>query len=268
MTLGTKEWAPNNENCCDGCEYDCRYCYAKKSAIQYGRHTKEDWHIMKPNARSKRPVQYREGGIMFPTTHDLQYEHHDWWMPFLTALLEKGNNVLIVTKSSIKSVELITNNLERFKDQIEFRFTIGTYNDETRQFWEPHAPTIRERILALQDAHWNGFKTSLSMEPLLDFKPSRLIDQIDEYVTGTIWIGLMNHMKRSDFAENEEYWYTRILMINGINNIRLVYEENKNNPKIRWIDSIRDLLLLGALTGPGAACRDGGDATKPEENGN
>ena len=57
-------------------------------------------------------------------------------------------------------------------------------------------------------------------------------------------------------------------LINGINNIRLVYEENKNNPKIRWKDSIRDLLKLGAMTGPGAASRDGGDATKPEENGN
>ena len=78
----------------------------------------------------------------------------------------------------------------------------------------------------------------------------------------------MNHMKRSDFAENEENWYNRMVMINSIYNIRLVYEENKNNPKIRWKDTIRDLLKLGAMTGPGAASRDGGDATKPEEDGN
>jgi len=34
-TIGTKEWAPNNENCIEGCENDCIYCYAAESADRY-----------------------------------------------------------------------------------------------------------------------------------------------------------------------------------------------------------------------------------------
>jgi DNA repair photolyase len=33
--FGTKEWAEKNENLISGCSHDCKYCYAKSTAIQY-----------------------------------------------------------------------------------------------------------------------------------------------------------------------------------------------------------------------------------------
>ncbi len=36
---GTQEWAASNVNIQDGCEHDCRYCYAKTMAIRFKRAT-------------------------------------------------------------------------------------------------------------------------------------------------------------------------------------------------------------------------------------
>lgn len=43
MILGTKEWKPNNENCIEGCENDCLYCYGALKAAQYKRRTRDQW---------------------------------------------------------------------------------------------------------------------------------------------------------------------------------------------------------------------------------
>ena len=90
-----------------------------------------------------------EGGIMFPTTHDLHIEHVDWWGPFLREMLENGNEVLIVTKPEYAAIEWICKNLKEFSDQIEFRFTIGTNDDKVAAYWEPGAPSPSDRFQAL-----------------------------------------------------------------------------------------------------------------------
>ncbi|MDD2246400.1 MAG: hypothetical protein PHC39_04880 [Proteiniphilum sp.] len=243
MTSGTKEWKPNNENSIEGCKNNCKYCYAGKSADRYKRIPRECWHIMRPNKRSQRPVRKLKGGVMFPTTHDLHIEHSDWWLPFLTNLLKAGNDVLIVSKPQPAAIKLICDTFPRFKDNIEFRFTIGTYDDENRKYWEPGAPSIPERIQALRDAYFYGYKTSISMEPLIDKHPETLIRVIDEYVTETIWIGTMNHMSIRDFQNGRELcWYDEMLNINSKENIQRIYDLLHANPKIRWKDSIQKLL--------------------------
>ena len=242
MTLGTKEWRPNNENCIEGCENDCRYGYCKKNSIRFGRRTKENWHEMKPNARSQQPVKYKEGGIMFPTTHDLHIRHLSWWGPFLLQLLAKGNDLLVVSKPEFAAIQWICDNCKEHKHQIEFRFTIGSIDDYVLKFWEPGAPGIKERFRALTYAFDRGYKTSVSMEPLLDKDPASLITLIRPWVTETIWIGTMNHMHRSDFAENEMQWYDRMLEINSKENMQKIWEENQNNTQIRWKDSVQELL--------------------------
>jgi DNA repair photolyase len=35
--FGTKEWADRIENCLDGCSHDCKYCYAKVTAVRFGQ---------------------------------------------------------------------------------------------------------------------------------------------------------------------------------------------------------------------------------------
>lgn len=239
---GTKEWMPHNENCMKGCKNDCRYCYAKLRAIRYKQKTAENWHVMEPNKRFLKPIRYLDGGVMFPTTHDLHIEHVDTWMPFLRGLLERGNGVLIVSKPQYKAIEKICTELNEFSDQIEFRFTIGTNDEDTRGFWEPNAPMIGERLGCLSLAYEEDCKTSVSMEPLLMKDPAPFIKNFERWVTGTIWIGLMNYLKASDFSESELGWYSKQCAINCKPNMLRVYESLKNNPKIRWKDSVQDLL--------------------------
>ena len=82
------------------------------------------------------------------------------------------------------------------------------------------------------------------MEPLLTKNPSEVINAIHNLVTETIWIGCMNHMSASDFTDDTMGWYDSMKKINSYDNIKRIYDELKDNPKIRWKDSIRDLLVL------------------------
>lgn len=240
-TSGTKEWAPNNENCIEGCENDCRYCYAAESADRYKRRERDQWHIMKPNARSKKPVRFLKGGVMFPTTHDLHIKNVDWWGSFLHKLLAEGNDVLIVTKPEYEAVRYICRTYKNpvWRDLIEFRFTIGTNDDKTAAYWEPGAPSPSDRLLSIAHARTMGFRVSISMEPLLIENPKEMIDELFAgWVDGTIWIGRMNHYRLNPDVSEE----ARQIRIQSRENMELVYQSLKGNPQIRWKDSVQKLL--------------------------
>lgn len=246
MKTGTREWAPNSRNRCRGCKNNCRYCYGKLKAIRYKQATEEDWHEMRL-LKVRQSTKKAEGGIMFPTTHDLHIEHVDWWGPFLREMLENGNDVLIVTKPQYAAIEWICKNLKEFSDQIEFRFTIGTYDDKVAAYWEPGAPSPSDRLMAIAHACTLGFKTSVSMEPLLIEQPKQMIDNLFMgWITGEIWIGAMNHYHLHPEIPEE----ARQIKIQSRENIQRVYDSLKDNPQIRWKDSVQRLLGITATGEP------------------
>ena len=72
ITSGTKEWADSNVNCISGCSNNCKYCYAKKMAIRFGRATEKSWPKMKIRQHDvEKGYNKRKGRIMFPTSHDI-----------------------------------------------------------------------------------------------------------------------------------------------------------------------------------------------------
>jgi DNA repair photolyase len=241
---GTKEWAPEKNNCIRRCSNNCVYCYAKGNAIRFKQCTKEEWEheIAKTNARPRK----HKGRVMFPTSHDLHYKNIGLWSGHLDALIKLGNDMLIVSKPEWDAMSYIIDKYKDtpYKDKIEFRFTIGTDDEETRKFWEPNAPSMSERIRCLRYAYQCGFKTSVSMEPLLVDDPTAFIKKIEPYVTGEIWIGLMNYITTEWFQPHQMVWFNEQKRINSIENITKVYATTKDNPKIRYKDSIRDLLGL------------------------
>ena len=236
MKTGTKEWADANENCITGCSNNCRYCYGKNMAVRYKRETAETWPVEHPRTTAK--AKKHKGRTMFPTTHDLHSDRVDWWGPFLHRLLELGNDVLIVSKPQFRSIRYICENFEQYRDQIEFRFTIGTANQETIEYWEPGAPSYNERVIALSYAITRGFRTSISMEPLLTKYPFELIADFCTAVTGEIWIGCMNHYDFNPAIMEE----ARQMQIQSKENLQRIYNVLKDNPKIRWKDSVQKLL--------------------------
>ncbi len=237
---GTREWAEYNRNCIEGCSNDCLYCYAKDMAIRFKRRTKENWHEMKRNNAAHQATRKVNGRIMFPTSHDLHIAHVDWWGPFLRSLLENGNDVLIVTKPEYLAIVWICQNLKQFSDQMEFRFTIGTDNDTVAAYWEPGAPSLSDRLMAMSRAAVLGeFKTSISIEPLLIEQPKEMIDALFmPWINGEIWIGTMNHYPLNTAIPEE----ARQIKIQCRENMQRVYESLKDNPQIRWKDSVQRLL--------------------------
>lgn len=241
---GTKEWADEKNNCILGCCNNCLYCYAKGIGIRTGHTTEDLWKVERPN-KNARPKKHK-GLVMFPTSHDLHYKNIGMWGSHLDALINLGNRILIVSKPEWDAMSYIIDHHKdsAYKQNIEFRYTIGTDDEVTRKFWEPGAPAMSERIRCLHYAYQCGFKTSISMEPLLVKDPVPFINKIEPYVTGEIWIGLMNYLKKEWFTDDTIGWYNKQIEINSRDNILKVYNATKSNPKIRYKDSARDLLGL------------------------
>jgi DNA repair photolyase len=139
---------------------------------------------------------------MIPTSHDITPAHLDLAMSVIGKLLVAGNRLLITTKPHLKCIMKICQAFKEYKEMIQFRFTITSKDDLMLAKWEPGAPLFLERVKALIFAFKAGFNTSISMEPCLDLDPRPLVERIAPYVTGKIWIGVMNYCG--------EYFFTKI----------------------------------------------------------
>jgi DNA repair photolyase len=237
---GTLEWMPNSRNRIRGCKNNCRYCYGKAREARYNPGEKADWSEMRL-LKGRQSTKKAEGGIMFPTTHDLHIEHVDWWGPFLKEMLENGNEVLIVSKPEYAAIHWICQCLQNYRDQIEFRFTIGTNDDATAKYWEPGAPSPSDRLMCIARARTMEYRVSISMEPLLMEDPKEMIDNLlMGWITGEIWIGCMNHYALNPAIPEE----ARQIYIQSRENLQRVYESLKDNSQIRWKDSVQNLLHI------------------------
>lgn len=259
INFGARQWAPNYANCCSGCSHDCLYCYAKSREVhRFKRMTLADWPLEQVRVHDVEKKRKKlSGGIMFPTTHDITPNNLDACMVVLGKLLAAGNAVLIVSKPHLDCIRAICDELEQYRDLYEiddngnrqykmvFRFTIGALSDRILSFWEPGAPSYSERKESLKHAYQSGFQTSISAEPMLDSANlNALISDISPFVTDSIWIGKMNHLGR--FKDVSDPYLMR--EINRIEHgqtdaaIMAIYHHYKNNPLIKWKDSIEEVV--------------------------
>jgi len=164
--------------------------------VRFKRKTADKWHIEEVNyEKLKKKFRKRKGTIMFPSSHDISSKNVELAIGFLEKMLKPGNNVLIVSKPHLEIVKKLCHHLQQYKNQILFRFTIGSTSNETLKFWEPNAPLFDERLASLKYAFSQGFKTSISCEPALDGNTYELVQKLSPFVTDSIWIGLANRLK-------------------------------------------------------------------------
>lgn len=245
---GTQEWAASNVNIQDGCEHDCRYCYAKTMAIRFKRMTAENW--ASPRLREHdvtRRFTRRAGRIMFPTAHDITDRNIDACLIVLKKMLKAGNDVLVVSKPRLSCVERLCAEMTPFRAQVVFRFSIGSASSAVLKFWEPGAPTFRERLACLKGAHLRDFATSVSCEPMLDGRIDRVVDAVSPFVTDSIWLGKINRL-RSILPRNcprDEAAVLRGEVLMAMQSdavIRNLYVRYGRDPKIKWKDSIKKVI--------------------------
>jgi len=257
---GTKEWAASNFNIQLGCEHDCRYCYAKSVAIRFNRATPETWKEERilPDKCAKN-FGKRKGTIMFPTTNDITPGNLPNSLGVLKKMLLAGNDVLVVSKPHLDCIVSLCHNLTDHQDQILFRFTIGSGNDNVLAFWEPGAPGFSERLAALTYACKTGYKTSVSMEPILDTDEDDivvLVEQLDPWVTDSIWLGKMNSVERrlklnGEWNEATERMAAALMVSQTDYCIKKLYARLKDHPDVKWKESIKKVVGLEVPTEKG-----------------
>lgn len=233
-TKGTKEWAIKNINFSKGCSNACRYCYARRMANRFGWKLWNDW----PNMENKDKIALKKfqkstGTIMIPSSHDITPKNVHIAKKVIKNLLVAGNNILIVSKPNLEVIRELSDYISKFKDQVLWRFTIGTLNDDKREFWEPGAPSIQERLTVLKEMSTSCWSTSVSIEPFLDNKVDDLIKVINPFVSDTIWIGPMNktHVPKELWTKNQKKLYSPESLYKLKNEIDAL-----GNPKIRFKD--------------------------------
>ncbi len=201
---------------------------------------------MRPNPRSiNKNYNKRNGRVMFPTSlNDC--------LKVLEKMLKSGNEVLVTTKPYLNAINMIIHKLSEFKEQIQFRFTITSIDDNLLSFFEPNAPSYRERINCLKLIYEYEYKTSVSIEPFLDRDPILLIKEITPYCSESVWIGLMSnfhrvisYLRKRDIRETGKY-IEHLKNIYKYQNIKKIVDEIRKLPdnlrnKIRLKDSIRNI---------------------------
>ena len=241
---GTKEWAEHVCNIQIGCSNSCLYCYAAQNASRFKVRPRENWKYEELTAKANMSsYPKKKGVVMFPSSHDITSFNLNAYIRVAKIILEAGNQLLIVTKPDITCSQHLITELSEWKEQILFRFTIGTMGEGISAFWEPGAPRPGERLESLRMAWAAGFATSVSAEPLLGGINTAItiITSVDKYVTDTIWIGKLNKARLRvpsefhDHVEKIEAMQTDDLIIK-------IHSCFKDNPKIRWKDSIKEVI--------------------------
>ncbi len=246
---GTKEWSDRSYNICDGCEHGCLYCYAKSMRGRFDKsvHTPGVWErqLLKEATSLGKNVCQKQV-VMFPTAHDLTPRFVRKSLRTIENLLADENQVLIVTKPHFSVVKALCRQLRSQKQSVLFRFTIGSLDKKLCAFWEPQAPPPAERVRALRYAFNRGFRTSVSIEPMLGSvdETIQLVRRLDPFVTDTLWIG---KMQRIPFKRNKHIPG----FLDARNLIREQQEDSeilrmvrllRKHPKVRWKDSVKEVI--------------------------
>jgi DNA repair photolyase len=215
-------------------------------AIRFKQVTAVQWPLerIRPKDVFKLHKKY-DGQVMFPSSHDITPNNLDACLTVMKNLLVTGNRVLVVSKSHLECIKAICEILKPYKRRILFRFTIGACDNQILSYWEPNAPGYDERKECLIYAQKARFRTSVSVEPMLDSANiDILISELLPYITHSIWIGTMNHLGRfekgSDMVLKQATNRIRQGQIDTV--IRQIYQRHKNNPLIRWKKEIKKVV--------------------------
>ncbi len=241
-----QDWADKGINISKGCSNNCRYCYAREESVRRHGNVYENWPNEQLNQKMiKKGWRLTTKKLMFPTTHDITPGTYDVCESVLKKLLKAGNEVLIVSKPRFDLIEKLCDALEPYKAQMMFRFTISARNNEILSFWEPNAPCYEDRVDALIIASAKGFRTSVSIEPMLDPADIKgLVEDLRPFTTDSMWIGPVKMIRKRTRIDSEEIELEVKKIEAGQTPEKLleVYNLYKDDPLIKWKGHFRKLL--------------------------
>jgi DNA repair photolyase len=245
-----QDWVYKTVSCCNGCSNDCIYCFSKGDRVfQKKTLALEDWKKGEVRLHDvKKKYRYMGDPMMFPGTHDITPDNFEVCLKILNDLLNAGNRVFIVSKPRLQLIKTICEDLAAYQKNIIFRFTIGAKSDDVLSFWEPGAPPYRERKESLKYAYDEGYRTSVSIEPMLDAEHiEELVNDLSPFVNHSIWIGTMNHLwyfnadEKGAKTEKAKLRAKKIIDYLGEEKARQLIEESHKIEKGQSKESLREV---------------------------
>jgi len=254
IKFGFDQWSKkrNREGIFSGCWNNCRYCGVAVTQCDWlNRRNRENWNLMilKKKEYNKRIGKRTERSI-FPTSHDIFWFNKKLCLNFLKKLVNPKrlvfNDVLVISKPRYQIIKYLCERFEemehfdKIKKAIQFRFTITTQNENLTKFWEGNSSLFPERLKSLKYTIDNGWENSVVIEPYLDPPEQliKLVDVLQPYTTGSIWIGHMNRIKKNGLLEEEKPFYRVIRKNCSHKQLALIIRLLKDNRKIRYKGSI------------------------------
>ncbi|MDD1680757.1 MAG: radical SAM protein, partial [Methanoregula sp.] len=154
-----------------GCQHGCSYCYARFMKRVTGH--KEPWGEfvdVKINAAEllQREISKKKRGRVWISGVCDPYQpleaHYRLTRQCLEILARNNWPVIIQTRSPLvlRDIDII----KEFQD-IEVGLSVTTADDNIRKLFEPDAPPIGDRIMALDELHKPGIRTYAMVAPVL-----------------------------------------------------------------------------------------------------
>jgi hypothetical protein len=226
-------------------------------AVRFGQATLESWSepVVDESKVNKKYGRRKRQPIMFPTTHDITRRNYHHCATVLEKLLAAGNRVLIVSKPDVWCIKLLCQLLQPYRDQVMFRFSVGTLSLPVSLTWEDSAPSPYQRLHAAGEADGEGFRVSFSAEPFLGDPRARsdavaahhLYQAVAGHSAGPIWFGPMNKIaQRVHGVPQTEV--ERLVQLGQPETLREIYEELKDRPRVRFKDGFTKVIDMPPQT--------------------
>lgn len=197
-----REYSPLAANLYIGCPHGCLYCYGpsipprkKKEVFHSVIHPKKNViERLQKDAETLRAMRdSREILLSFVT---------DPYMPVELELGVTRRAINILVDHQLAFTVLTKGGMRAARDfdllkypHARFGTTLVLWDQAKADIWEPNAPSIKDRIQAIEKAHSLGIKTWVSLEPVIyPEQAMRIIQELHPIVDH--WkIGKLNHRK-------------------------------------------------------------------------
>ena len=190
-----------------GCQHGCTYCYATFMKRFTGH--KESWGEfvdIKINAAEllTKEINKKKKGTVWVSGVTDPYQplekKYKLTRKCLEILVEHDWPVIVQTRSPLVLRDM---DIFRKSKNIEVGLSITTANDAVRKAFEPHAPSIKSRLDAIESLHENGIRTYAMIAPMLP-EAENLIEMLANKVDYII-LDRMNY-RHSTSIYNEHGW--------------------------------------------------------------
>lgn len=199
-----KEYSELALNLYSGCSHGCTYCYAPGVL----RRKTEEFHenpipragILEQLEKDLKKTDIDKSVLMCFTSDPYQPAEEKWMTTRCAISLfnryKQKHSILTKNKLVLRDMDIFD------KDLIQIGMSVVFIDDNMRHRYEPYASSIQERYLVLRELSKKGFKTFLSIEPVIDDEQALNVIETFSFVD-VIKVGKINH---NNFIESRVDW--------------------------------------------------------------